>query len=89
MGEFVTGETRGSDDSRFVEEGKSRLTPFEAQYLLYLALELRVGTPDGHDSKRVSYHARVEFLKELIELERQHPDWHFDDFELYIRREIG
>ena len=67
---------------------KSKLTPFEAEYLLYLACELRVSDAVGHDSQRVSYHARAEFLKELIEVERQHPDWGFDDFELYVRREI-
>ena len=78
--------TERKSNAKFIVEGKSRLTPFEAEYPLYLALELKVGTPDGHDERRVSYHARVEFLKELIEVERQHLDWHFNDFELYVRR---
>ena len=44
---------------------KSKLTPFEAEYLLYLACELRVSDAVGHDSQRVSYHARAWYSQSI------------------------
>lgn len=77
-----------NDNTRLKVEGESRLTPFEALYLLELACMLRVGTPDGKMEKHITHSARVSFLNDLIEQERLHPEWHFNDFELWVRRNV-
>lgn len=73
------------------EEGKSRITPFEALYLLELGchqLTLDHQAQCNGDVGTVSTQARVQIAEALKNLERENPGWHFDNFELWVRRNV-
>lgn len=69
-------------------EGYSKLSPFEALYLVELGLNQVQEECLAKTGYKGIIHAetRLDFIKDLIELENTHPDWTFDDFELYIRK---
>ena len=67
------------------EEGKSRLTPFEALYLL----ELWNNIIEEQGSYYVGSKYRVKVLETLREMEYRNPDWHFNDFENWIKDRFG
>lgn len=64
---------------RIVEEGKSRLTPFEATYLV----ELWCNIVESHLYINSKY--RLLVCDTLRELEWRNPDWHFRDFENWVK----
>ena len=63
------------------EEGKSRLTPFEALYLL----ELWCNILEEEGSYYVGSKYRMMTLEALREVEYRNPDWHFSDFENWLK----
>ena len=67
--------------ARFREEGKSRLTPFEALYLL----ELWCDIVEREGSFYFGAKYRMDVCDTLREMEYKNPDWHFNDFENWIK----
>ena len=67
------------------EEGKSRLTPFEALYLLELWCD--IVEREGNFYFGAKY--RMDVCDTLREIEYRNPDWHFNDFENWIKDRFG
>lgn len=67
--------------SRIVEEGKSRLTPFEALYLLELWCEI----VERDEILYLGSKYRKKVCEVLREIEYRNPDWHLEDFENWIK----
>lgn len=67
--------------AKIVEEGKSRLTPFEALYLL----ELWCDIVEREGSFYFGAKYRMDVCETLREMEYRNPDWHFNDFENWIK----
>ena len=83
--------TSKNGKSKLVEEGRSRITPFEALYLLELGchqLTLDHQAQCNGDIGTVSTQVRVQIAEALKNLECENPDWHFDDFELWVRKHV-
>ena len=66
----------------FKEEGKSRLTPFQAIFLFELGVS--ANCVRNKESQPTSL-ARLDFIKNLMKVEEDHPDWHFEDFKNWVR----
>jgi len=70
-----------ASDSYYSIEGQSRLTSFEAIYLLELALALiKRGASSSEEIP-----SRYEIAGHLKSLEDMHPNWHFYDYEICIK----
>ena len=70
-----------ASDSYYSIEGQSRLTSFEAIYLLELALDLAKKKAVSKENMPKRY----EIAGLLKKMEESHPNWHFYDYELWIR----
>lgn len=68
-------------DSYFSIEGQSRLTPFEAIYLVELAYDLA----KERALSREEVPAKHEIVDMLRRTEDAYPGWHFYDYETWVK----
>lgn len=68
--------------ARIIEEGKSRLTPFEAMYLVELWCNI------VEDHLYITSKYRLLVCDTLRELEWRNPDWHFNDYKNWIENKF-
>ena len=66
----------------FKEEGRSRLTPFQAIFLFELGVSAYCVR---NKESQPTLFARLDFINQLIKAEEDHPDWHFEDFKDWVR----
>ena len=73
----MTINTKDLAPGTFKVEGQSKLTPFEA---MYVARGAQLVINHSHEEKSLS-----GILGMLIEMEKKHPDWHFEDWVKWTR----